>query len=126
MTKSEVESNADIERRALAALARLARGTHGLGEVALRLEEQCMQGQLTTACECPIARYLLWALQAERVEVGHCYIGIIKTGGLPTSIDTPKWVGAFILEFDQGLYPSLIEGESGADQRRTEPLPPDA
>jgi hypothetical protein len=126
MTESEVESTADVERAALAALARLARGTHGLGEIATLLERQCMHGKMAKSCECPIAKYLLWAVQAERVVVGHCYIAIHTAAGRDIRLDTPQWVDAFILEFDQGVYPALIERESDANQRDTGVLPTDA
>lgn len=103
-----------------AALAELDKG--GSEDVAIRLAELGFRGQRDNDCACPLANYLARVVpDAESVTVSgeSAYLtGIVREevdGGFLQSWDVrfhvglPGAVPAFIEDFDQGLYPELID-----------------
>lgn len=102
------------------ALGALDKG--GSEDVAHRLAELGVTGQLDNDCACPIAAYLLKVLPGvEYVQVGgsEAFIrgevredvgaGYIQPWDVTFNADLPDALAAFVEDFDQGMYPELIE-----------------
>jgi hypothetical protein len=98
------------------ALAELDKG--GSEDVAAVLAELGIVGQRDNDCACPIANYLVRVLpDAEYVQVGGgaAYItGTVRddlgySWPVVVHTETPDSITAFVEDFDQGIYPELIE-----------------
>ncbi len=99
-------------------LARLG-GT--AGEVADSLRRLGVKGRQRRACDCPLARFLMRDARPEidRVTVSWCCASRVATQG-PTPgswpelefCSLPKACGDFVVEFDTGYYPDLVEEAS--------------
>lgn len=92
---------------------------HSPEQVAVRLEMYGVQGVPGRADDCPMARYVKAVIGAEPT-IGR--IGVLEqrlrvTGRglrLPFSVPLPPAVQAFVRDFDEGRYPTLVD----ADPRR--------
>lgn len=112
------------EEGVTAALADLDKG--GSEDVAIRFEELGATGRRDNASTCPVACYLKTRLpDAEYVVVEreHVYlVGIVRriidgftdSADVRLSVELPDSVSAFVEDFDQGIYPQLIEGGAAA------------
>lgn len=93
----------------------------GSEDVAQRLTELGITGQRGVECGCPIASYLGRVLPyVEHVAIGSdsayiCGTAYVDLGGFQQPYDVtlhanlPDSVSAFVDDFDQGIYPELIE-----------------
>lgn len=101
------------------ALAELDKG--GSEDVAIRLQELGIRGVRGNDCGCPVANYLARAVAyAETVTVSGDSVYVTGTDyedieGFRQPWDVmfhatlPDSVSAFVEDFDQGIYPELIE-----------------
>lgn len=101
-----------------AALADLDKG--GSEDVAMRLQELGIRGVRGNECGCPVANYLGRVLGADTVMVSRGEVFAYGTAyedwnGFPQPLDLrlhadlPDSVSAFVEDFDQGIYPELVD-----------------
>ncbi len=88
------------------------------GEVADSLRKSGVKGRQRRACDCPLSRLLMRDLRPDidRVTVSWCYVSRSATRG-PTPGSYPELEFCdlnqackdFVVEFDTGYYPDLVE-----------------
>lgn len=108
------------------ALAALDKG--GSEDVAMRLAELGIVGVRDNECGCPVAAYLSRTVDGvEGIQVGgdSAYLtgvvrevldgGFIQSYDVRIHVDLSAAVSAFVEDFDQGIYPELIQSAEEAN-----------
>lgn len=81
-------------------------------DVAASLRKLNCRGHRNSGGECPVARFLIWAGCTD-VFVDHHIFSATAPNGQQVCCSTPRAAAAFVLRFDDGVYPDLVAQEDG-------------